>query len=857
MTVPGATYRLQLGADQDFAAAAELVGYLEDLGVTHLYLSPVLEAAAGSTHGYDVADPSRVSTALGGEDALAGLAERARAAGLGLVVDIVPNHVGTVAGNPLWEALLAEGPSGRAAATFDVDWEPPLPGAAGKVLLPVLGEQYGAVLHAGELRVERRENTWRLRYHDHDFPLSPPSQEAIERAGGGQALAGTPGAAATWARLHALLEAQHYRLIHWRAGHRLINYRRFFAIDALAAVRVEDPDVFEATHAKIIGLVRSGVIEGLRVDHPDGLRDPARYLARLAEETDGAWVVVEKIRERGEKLPDWPVAGTTGYEFANDVLGLFVDAAAAPGLAALDEAFGAPPEPYEAQAAAAKREKLASDLAADLRRIARRLWRVTQTHVEARDVDGEQCRQALADVVVGMDVYRPYVDPETGAATATDTAVISRAVARARERGGAPGFLYDLVEQVLSGAAGNDADHLEVLARFAQLSSAVMAKGVEDTVFYRYRRLLAVNEVGGDPADLGRSTGEFHAANLDRAARSGMVTTATHDTKRGEDVRLRMAALSEMVADWAKAAARWRVDNSALLVPTPAGPAPDPQTEHLLYQTLVGVWPLQERVGRELIARVQDYMTKAVREAGQRSSWTDPDETFESAVRAFVAAVLDGDRSPDFLVSMDDLAGRAAEIAMVSGLAQVLLRCTSPGVPDTYQGNELWDDSLVDPDNRRPVDFALRRRLLDELDAGADPGRLLAERRDGRVKLWVLSRALRARRDHASAVGSEGAYEPLEVTGRWAEHTVAFARVAPDGDALVVVVPRLPGRIMAGPGEDLPVGDMWEDTTLHLAAHHATGWRSMLTDEHHAAAATLALTDVLATLPVALLAVES
>jgi (1->4)-alpha-D-glucan 1-alpha-D-glucosylmutase len=414
MAAPGATYRLQLGPDLDFAAVGDLLDYFVQLGVSHLYLSPILTARTGSTHGYDVADPRRVAGALGGLEGLRALSARARAAGLGLVIDIVPNHLGTGPDNPLWESLLAEGPAGPAGRTFDVDWDPPLPGATGKVVLPALGEQYGTVLHAGEIQVVAEDRGWRVRYHEHDFPLSPESEQALQRAGNGEVLDGTPGEPRTWARMHALLEAQHYRLVHWRAGARLINYRRFFAIDELAAVRVEDPAVFVATHGTVVELVAGGVVDGLRVDHPDGLRDPARYLERLARDTGGAWTVVEKILERAETFPDWPVAGTTGYELANDVLGLFVDPSSRATLDDLDAELGASPQTYAAQAAVAKREQLTGDLAADLGRLARIFWRVTQAHPDVRDVDGEQCRQVLADVLVAMDVYRTYVDPEDG-----------------------------------------------------------------------------------------------------------------------------------------------------------------------------------------------------------------------------------------------------------------------------------------------------------------------------------------------------------------------------------------------------------------------------------------------------------
>ncbi len=858
-TDPGATYRLQLGPGLGFADVAELVGYLADLGVSHLYLSPLLTAVSGSTHGYDVADPSTVSAALGGEGGLRLLAAAARERGLGLVADIVPNHLGIGPDNPLWELLLAEGKGGEGARVFDVDWEPALPGAAGKVLLAMLGDQYGAVLHRGELEVIERDGVPRVRYYEHSFPLSPESVAALRRDGDLEHVRGVPGQPQTWHRLHALLEGQHYRLVHWRVGDALLNYRRFFAVNTLAGVRVEDEHVFDLTHDTILALVRDGIIHGLRVDHPDGLRDPGRYFEHLAARTGGLWTVAEKILAPDEPLPDWPVAGSTGYEFCNDLLGLFVDPSAEALLDELDREFGADPRPYADQAAAAKGEVLDAELATDLRRLASRLWVLAQEHLEVRDVDDAACREVLRGTAVELPVYRTYVDPETGWARPEDVALIEGAVQRARRRGrGAPPALYGFLAAVLTGRAGSSPAYLDVIARFQQLSGAATAKGVEDTVFYRYRRLAAVNEVGAEPGHLGLGVDGFHRRNLERARRhpAGILSTATHDTKRGEDVRLRMAALSELAEEWSAAVRGWREENADAVAETPAGPAPDPQTEYLLYQTLVGVWPLLEsgRSEGDLGERLKAYAQKAAREARQRTSWRDPDEAFEEGVAAFVDRIL---ARESFTAGLAEVAGRAAEVGMTSGLAAVVLRCTSPGVPDTYQGTELWDDSLVDPDNRRPVDFAERRRLLAELDAGADPAELLAARRDGRVKLWTLSRCLRARAAHTACVGRQGAYVPLAAEGRFAQHVVAYLRVAPhDADALLVVAPRLPGAVMAGKSQP-PLGGSWGDTTVRLPSSWGDrAWTDILTGAELAPAANQPLAAALGVLPVAVLAVD-
>ncbi len=813
MSEPRATYRLQLGPDLTFAGAAALVGYLADLGVSHLYLSPILTARPGSTHGYDVADPATVSAVLGGEDGLRALAATARAAGLGLVADLVPNHVGTGWDTPLWRELLRSGPAGPSGRVFDVDWRTPLPGAAEKVVVPALGDQYGEVLARDELQVVEEDGEYRVAYFDHRFPLRAESQDAVARAGGPEALRTPP-------HVHALLEQQHYRLVHWRAAQELVNYRRFFSIDELAAVRVEDPEVFATTHGTVLRLVADGVLDGLRVDHPDGLRDPARYFARLAEATGGVWTVAEKILAPDEAVRDWAVAGTTGYEFTNQVLGLFVDPAAEPVLDALDEELGGTAD-WEFAAWKGRNDVLDGELRPDVRRLARLLWPVVQEHLDLRDVGDERLTDALVDLLQELPVYRAYVDPDTGEATDADRALLDRAVAAASATYAERAPLHAFLGRLLAGEAGRDAATLEVLGRFPQVASATMAKGVEDTAFYRFRRLLAVNEVGGEPGRLGLAPGAFHAAQAARQERTpaGMVTTATHDTKRGEDTRLRMAALSELPGRFAEVA--------RALAPG----APHPQVATLVVQTLVGVWPLTGDPGA-VRERLQAYLVKAQREEKQQTSWRDPDEAYEAATARFADQVLD-----DPPAGLAALAGDCAEIAMVSGLAQVLLRCTVPGVPDTYQGTEGWDLSLVDPDNRRPVDFPARRALLAALDAQPpDPAALWASRADGRVKTWVLSRALRAR--------AGGSYTPLPASGPLADHVVAFAR----GGDLVTVAPRLAGAVTAGATRPA-TGGTWAGTAVVLPAGT---WTDLLTGETREGGEA-PLDEVLAALPVALL----
>ncbi|MBW3606048.1 MAG: malto-oligosyltrehalose synthase [Actinobacteria bacterium] len=839
---PEATYRLQLGEDLTFADVVDLLDYLVTLGVTDLYLSPILRARIGSFHGYDVVDPTQVSPALGGVEGLRALSDAAAARGIGVIVDIVPNHLAMSDENPLWEQVLAEGVSGPAGSLFDIDWRPRLPTAEGKVILPLLDDTYGVTLTAGELELVRVAGGYRLRYRDRTFPLSRESLDMLDGSGGVRAFAGTAGALTSWQSLHGLLERQHYRLVHWRVGDAVVNYRRFFTVDDLVAVRVEVPEVFERTHAVVLELANDGVISGLRVDHPDGLRDPERYLQQLRNRT-GVWIVAEKILHPGERLPAWTVAGTTGYDFCNDVLGLYTDAAAIDELRALDEKLGGG-RPYAEHAIEGKRAVLHGGLCADLERVAQRLWNVSQQHPQVRDVTLEWCRRVLAGTLEQFGVYRTYVDPETGTAHETDRTQIATAIERARAADDEPpAVLWDFVEQLLSGEVGTGSNTLDVVARFQQLCGAVTAKGTEDTAFYRYRTLLAINEVGGDPARPGRSVEQFQQHNADRAERwpLAMLTTATHDTKRGEDARLRMAAITEAVPLWGAAVDAWEQQAETSTLPA--------QSRYLVYQTVVGVWPLDGDPADEHRDRLAAYAVKAEREAGLYTTWTDPDTAFEERLEQFARSVLDAAAAPD---EVQPLLDRVAEIAMVAGLGQVVLRTLSPGVPDCYQGTEVWDDALVDPDNRRPVAFDDRRALLDGL-ADVDVDELLAQRRDGRIKAFVLQRALQSRAQHPGCVGMGSGYLPLEVSGELADHVVAFARVSSDAaDALLVVAPRLPGAVMGD--EAAPtIGEVWGHTAVRVPGFLQGTYRDVFSVGSGEIGDTIEVSSLLANLPVAVL----
>ena len=745
--VPRSTYRVQVAPDFDLTAAAGIVDYLAALGVSHLYTAPLLAAAPGSTHGYDVVDHRRADPRRGGEAGRQALAAALRAHGLGLVVDLVPNHAGVAAPaeNPAWWDVLKLGPQSVYGRWFDIDW------SRGRLLLPVLADSPTAL---DDLRLVGGE----LHYFDKRYPLAP----------GTEAL-GDP------RKAH---DSQHYELVSWRRGAAEHNYRRFFAISELAALRVEDEAVFDATHAEVLRWVAAGDVDGLRIDHPDGLTDPAGYLERLTARAPGAWVVVEKILEPGEELPAWPVAGTTGYDALAEVDGVLVDPAGEAAFTALDTELTGIETSWPDLVHDCKLDVATGMLRAEVRRLA----------VLAREVPDAE--EALAELLACFPVYRSYLpDGAEHLAAAVDGAAARRP---------------DLAGQ-LAALADRLADPDDPLAvRFQQTSGAVMAKGVEDTAYYRWTRFVALNEVGGDPDRFGLPLPEFHQALARRQERhpAGMTTLSTHDTKRSGDVRARLAVLAELPAEWADAVRRWSA----------AAPPPDGALGHLLWQTVVGAWPLPAD-------RLHAYLEKAMREARTRTSWSDPDEAFEAAVHAVADAAL-GPLAAD-------IAGFAARIepyGWSNALTAALVQLTMPGVPDTYQGSELWDLSLVDPDNRRPVDYAARRDLLARLDAGWQP----PVAADGAAKLLVVSRALRLR----GSVTLDG-YEPLLATGAAAEHVVAFAR----GDA-VTVGTRLPVRLGRDGG--------WRDTTVPLPAG---SWTDVLTGRP----ASGSVGSLLDTYPVALL----
>ncbi|MEY2420472.1 MAG: (1-_4)-alpha-D-glucan 1-alpha-D-glucosylmutase [Acidimicrobiaceae bacterium] len=802
------TYRLQLRPGFGFRDAAAIVPYLRDLGVSHLYLSPSFEATNGSTHGYDIVDPNRLREELGGADAFNHLVDVAHGDGLGIVLDIVPHHMAAAPENAWWWSVLELGRDSPYAFHFDIDWDPPERRLRGTILLPVLGDHYGRVLEAGELQLARdAQGALIARYFDHVAPLSPDTADEL------WAQAGRLGCEVEVVldevnkdvdRLDAILERQHHRFARWQAAAHELDYRRFFDVDSLVALRAERPAVFDDTHRLIGALVSDGRIDGLRVDHVDGLRDPEGYLARLRAIAPEAWITVEKILRPAETTPDnWAVDGTTGYDFLATVAGVLVDPV---GVDRLVEAYGrltGDDSTYAGTRLAARREALRDSLDADLERVVAALMRVCERNRRWRDFTRNELRDVVTEVCVHASAYRSYIRPGVEPTNA-DRAFVARAIDGALDdRSDLDPDLLDLLRQLLLGEMVGD-DESAVMARFQQLTGPVAAKGEEDTAFYRWVPLLCLNEVGTDPDESTLTVAQFHARcrALQRNWPVTMLTTSTHDTKRSEDARARLAVLSEISEDWIATVGGWFDANDGYR--DRKLDAPDRRDEWFIYQTLVGAHPLP-------LERAWPVIEKSLRESKRRTSWTRTNDAYEAATRRFVESILTDDI---FVADLDRLVAPIDEPGQINALAQVALRMLSPGVPDTYQGAELWDLSLVDPDNRRPVDYRERTEALAAI-ANLPAAALWTEHRAaGWPKLALLRACLVLRRRHPDGFGRAGSYDPLTVTGTDAERVIAFAR----GGEAVAVVPRLP---RVGPPDDaviaLPDGE----------------WTNVLTGDRH------------------------
>ncbi len=1007
MRAPRATYRLQFHSGFTLRDAAAIVPYLAALGVSTLYASPIFQARPGSTHGYDVVDYGALNEELGGEAGFAELTAALDAAGVALLLDFVPNHMGIGSGtNAWWLSVLEHGRGSPYGVFFDIDWEPLATDMRGRVLLPILGDQYGVTLEAGELNVvfDAGAGSFHLAYYDNILPLAPetyaiilhlaldrlqsgldaedmdllefqsvmtslerlPDRDEPDSGGieerqrestiGKRRLAelvvrspgiaaaiaqatveinGTGGDPASFDRLDRLLEAQVYRLAYWRVAAEEINYRRFFAINDLASIRQEDPTVFRASHGLLLRLMAEGTVDGVRIDHIDGLLDPARYTRDLqraylleagrrvfegGEHLTGedapppgwdaiepalrAWLdaagpadpalvkpvylLVEKILEHGEELPaDWLVDGTTGYEFANSATGLFVDGASRRAFDELYAAYlGERRVRLDEIVYEAKRMILRDALASELSVLADQLDDISAANRRSRDFTPQTLRTGLREVIAGFPVYRSYVGWDAAAEAPivqeTDRHAIEAAVTAARRRnpGADPSlfaFIHDVLLVQVEGATDEQrATHGRLAVKVQQLSGPVMAKGLEDTAYFRYLRLLALNEVGGEPGTFGTTVNAFHAESRGRLARfpDAMVSSSTHDTKRSEDVRARIAVLSELPGGWRSAINRWARFNRKYKSRVDSDPAPDRNDEYYVYQTILGAWPFDRdaqspEVWTAFVDRVVENTIKATREASIHTSWIAPSD-YEAATEAFIRSILNPDQTGNrFFEDVQTLRTTIANVGMSNGLAMQLLKLTVPGVPDIYQGTDSWDFSLTDPDNRRPVDFDARHAALTAL-VGKQPGKiqdLVATATDGRIKLFTTARTLAFRREREELF-RRGGYEPLEASGTHAANVVAFARRLPVGvrggstpeAEAIVVVPRLVHGLST-PERPFALGDVWGATTLPIpGAPAGTVYRNVLTHEQlttieagQEGRSALPLAEVFGYFPVALL----
>ena len=890
LRIPSSTYRLQLHKEFTFDDAAGIAEYLRALGISHVYCSPYLQAAPGSMHGYDVVSHQAVNQELGGAEGHERFCKKLGEMKLGQVLDVVPNHMSLGKENKYWWDVLENGTSSRYASFFDIDWQPQEERLRDKVLVPILGDQYGRVLQAGGIKVVRRGSMFQVECSGQTLPVSPTSLPVILSRAAEYARSDTLSfLAASFGRLPApeyvdrrtilarhrdkvvlmdqlarlceeepgilefidqsvaelngnldglddFLNQQNYRLAYWKTADQQMSYRRFFDVNSLIGLRVEREYVFEETHALVLDWLKRGVLDGVRVDHPDGLRDPLEYLKRLREKAPDAWVVGEKILEPGEFLREsWPIQGTTGYDFLNVVMGVLV---APEGMAELTSVYGDFTDEITDFHSIAHEKKInvtQEGLGSDVNRLTSLFVEICEANRDRRDYTRAEVRRAIREVAACFAIYRTYVVPDREEITEEDREQITQATECAKQqRLDIDGDLFDFMRDVLTMVAKGKQE-TEFVLRFQQFTGPVMAKGVEDTAFYCYDRLTGMNEVGSDPGRNGLSVAEFHAycAKMQATHPATMTTLATHDTKRADDVRARLAVLSEIPGRFGSAVQRWSRMNSAFRTKrVGAGPMPDRNTEYLYYQTLIGAWPLT-------IERAQAYMLKAVREAKQQTTWVANNKEFEEALRMFIELTLN---YAPFLRELQQFVGRVQDAGRSNSLTQTLLKHTAPGVPDLYQGTELWDLSLVDPDNRRPVDYELRKRLLSELqqmDRQNIAAQVMARADEGLPKMWVIHQALKLRRERPECFGAEAEYTPLEVDGAKHDHAIAYLR----GEDIVTVVPRL----------TLKLDETWKDTIVVLPKGR---WRNRLTG-NSVAGGVITMKLLLKDFPVALLVREA
>lgn len=928
--IPTATYRIQFNPSFGFRAAEQIVPYLAELGISDLYASPIFKARKGSLHGYDVVDPNEINPELGTRGDLESLSEALNRHQMGWIQDIVPNHMAFCYENSMLMDVLENGEDSPYFHFFDIDWDHPDTTIKGRLLAPFLGRFYGTALEEGEIRLIYDSDGLGVCYYDLRFPLridsyaqvfthnlphlkaqmgedhpdfiqflgmlhvlktlssdgEPEERRAhvkfIKRAlwefyckhtniklfvdSNLRTFNGIRGEARSFNLLDDLLGQQLFRLSFWKVGAEELDYRRFFNINGLISLRVEDEDVFNHTHQLVMELFDKGILSGLRIDHVDGLYDPATYLQRLRERIPNAYMVVEKILDADETLPGyWSVQGTTGYDFINYVNGLFCDHINAQVFSNIYSSLTGSKKPYKELLQETRRLIIRADMAGDVANLAYRVRNISGRDRHGRDITLYALRRALTEVLAVFPVYRTYVNQAV--VSNTDMQYIRQALERARADN--PGLLNELMflqrflfldfPEYLSEEERTNWIHFAM--RFQQHTGPLMAKGFEDTMLYVYNRLLSLNEVGASPDRFGCSTAQFHAFNMNRFKiwPHALNATATHDTKRGEDVRARINVLSELPGEWRQNVRAWGKLNAARKKHIREMLSPDINDEYFLYQTVIGAMPFGESEHPQFLERIEDYVVKAVREAKVHTAWLQPDTEYEDAYVSFVESILTPTEANAFFRELRRFQAKIAHYGVFNSLSQTLLKIAAPGVPDFYQGTELWDFNLVDPDNRRPVDFEHRRLLLREIrdrvetDILALIGDLLATKEDGRVKLFLVYQALNARKENADLF-QKGTYIPLGVTGKFRKHIAAFARRYSSAWS-VTVVPRFLTAVVADGG--LPLGrEVWYDTRVTLPEHAPSAWRNALSGRSLSSSRILWAGEVLEHFPVALLISE-
>jgi (1->4)-alpha-D-glucan 1-alpha-D-glucosylmutase len=925
-SIPLSTYRLQFNRSFTFSQAADLVPYLAELGITHCYASPYLRSRPGSMHGYDIIDHHHLDPEIGTKEEYERFVSALHQHGMGQILDVVPNHMGILsADNAWWLEVLENGEASTYADFFDIDWYPLKDELQGKVLVPVLGDQYGTVLDRGELKLifDAEKGEFSIFYYQHRFPVNPREYprilgydpETLQQQLGAEnenllelqslisafnhlpgreesapekraerlrdkeihkrrlaalcarspeirefternikKINGTPGDSGSFDTLHEVIKAQAYRLAYWRVAADDINYRRFFDVNDLAGLRQENETVFLQTHEFVLQLLREGKIDGLRVDHPDGLYDPRQYFERVqsVEGKGGArsyYLVAEKILTGNEQLPEtWPIHGTTGYNFSNLVNGLFVDPDSERKLDRVYRAFIGRHANFKELVYECKKLVMDQLLNSELNVLANHLSRIALADRHTCDFTLKSLRDALIEIIACFPVYRTYVTEQ--AVSQRDRAYINDAVDCAKEKSStAETSVYDFIREVLLTSQGQGHPHfyqrsvVHFAMKFQQYTSALMAKGVEDTSFYRYNRLVSLNDVGGDPLQFGLRPEHFHREILQRSRSwpDEMSATSTHDSKRSEDVRARINVLSEIPTEWHRKVRTWREMNRDKKTFHDAVGEPTPNDEYLLYQTLVGAWPAGDQANNppeRFIGRIREYMLKAVREAKEKTSWGNQNKRYEDAVSKFVGGVLGSQGFRDDFIPFQR---KISHFGMLNSLSQTLIKLSVPGVPDTYQGNESWEFNLVDPDNRRSVDYELRRQVLAEFAALCKNGcdeqstyarELATKMDDGRIKAYLIWKTLNLRKQHPD-LSKLGEYVPLDTTGDYAKHLFAFARRHKE-QTLIVLTPRLCVQLLRGEPR-MPSGEeVWHDVQIKIPGNPAH-FRNLFTGENFVA----------------------